>query len=69
MNAIRNYAKSIGVEAEIAIISENYGLNEQEFCEMLETLGCITREQRNKIITICTAFAVKDMIENRTKSL
>lgn len=57
--------RPIGIEAEIAVISDTYGLDEKEFCEMLEALGCITPEQRNKIITICTAFAVKEMIEHK----
>lgn len=64
MTEIRNRIP-IGIEAEIAVISDSYGLDEKEFCEMLEALGCITSEQRNKIITICTAFAVKDMIDSK----
>ncbi|MDE5754816.1 MAG: hypothetical protein K2H89_09810 [Oscillospiraceae bacterium] len=57
----------INVAIAVATISKAYKLNEKEFSAMLELLGCITQEQRDKAVIAFTAFAAKDMMDNKLK--
>ena len=52
----------------LAKVCDAYDLNAKEFCNMLEAIDKITPEQKHDAIITCTAFAVKDMIENKLKS-
>lgn len=51
----------------IASISNEYGLDVQEFSEMLELLNCISAEQKSKILISSAAWAAKDIMDNKLK--
>ena len=53
----------------IATLCSTYGLNAIEFSKMLEALGHITPEQKSETLITCTAFAVKDMMDNQMKGV
>ena len=56
---------NISIEAAIAMVCRTYDLNKDDVLEMFEVLGCVTPEQRTRTIITCTAFAIKDMIDNK----
>lgn len=56
---------NVSMETAIAMICRTYELNEDDVLEMFKALGCVTPEQRTRTIIACTAFAVKDMIDNK----
>lgn len=58
--------KEIPKEAAVAAVCETYHLNTSEFSDLLELLGCISPEQKSRILVFSTAWAVKDMIDNRS---
>ena len=56
---------NVSMETAIAMICRKYELNENDVLEMFKALDCVTPEQRTRTIITCTAFAVKDMIDNK----
>lgn len=57
----------VNVAVAIATVCKRYELSAEEVLEMFEALGHTTPEQRTKTIITCTAFAVKDMMDNKLK--
>lgn len=58
--------KVIPKEAAVAVVCETYHLNTSEFSDLLELLGCISPEQKSRILVLSAAWAVKDMIDNKS---
>ena len=59
-------SKFINLAVAIAMINKECDLNVKEFNLMLKTLGCITHEQCEMIGAICSAFKMRDVMENQT---
>ena len=55
----------VEIEAGIAMISEIYQLDAVKVTRILQKLGSITHEQRETILAICTAFKMRDVMENQ----
>ncbi len=55
----------VSMETAIAMVCRKYELDENDVLEMFKALGCVTPEQKTRTIITCTAFAVKDMIDNK----
>lgn len=51
----------------VAAVSDAYGLDVQEFSEMLELLSCIDDQQKSKILISSAAWAAKDIMDNKLK--
>ena len=68
MSEIKKAEKTdfISLAVAIAIISEECNLNVKEFSSMLEALGRVTNEQCEMIGAICSAFKMRDVMENQT---
>ncbi len=60
--------ENTNIEVAVATVSNAYGLDTAEFSKMLEILGCITPEQKNTIMIYSTAWAAKDMMENKMRA-
>lgn len=51
----------------VVAVSNEYGLDVQEFSEMLELLRCIDSQQKSKILISSAAWAAKDIMDNKLK--
>ena len=55
------------MEVIIAVMAEKFNLNIEEFSSMLEILGYVTHEQCEIVCAICSAFKMREVIENQMK--